>query len=489
MAHHIKEQEYSNLIPLLIILVIILVILFIPLRIMGYGFLPDDDILRHVAKAISGRDWNDILVLREGIKMDSHPGYHALLGMVYRITKLQPDALVFFAVTALFLTICLVPLFFIRRPEAWLGALLAVTLTNFIFINRILLGRPLILTMTTLIVLCLVWTRLKNKKIDYGIMSILTLMITLSVWIHCTWYMFIFVTLCFALAREWRVTARIGICMITGILLGAILTGSPILFFKQNLLHGFLAFHKHALPRTLAIEFRPLTGDIVMVIFVCLMLLWRKGRGDWNIKCIDNPVFIIAMSGWVLGFFVGRFWIDWGIPALLVWTAREFEEVFDKYIPFFSWRRFLLALAMGVVLYPAITNDINDRWSNQPVAEYLFKDSPEKTSWMPDPGGIVYSDDMRAFFLTFYKYPNAPWRYAVGFEPALMTQQDLDIFLNIHMTRCSLQSFYPWISKMKPADRLIITSLSDASTKIPELEWYDAGSGFWIGRLPRAKGK
>lgn len=490
MASGIKKlPAQSDLIPLFITLASVLVIIFIPLRIMGYGFLPIDDVLRHAAKAISGRDWNDVLVLREGISMDSHPGYHALLGLFYSITKCRPDMLVFSAISALFIAFCLAPLFFVRRQEAWLAALLAITLTDFSFVTRLLIGRPYIITMATLLVLCLIWPRLKDAKMPYGAMSLITALIALATWIHCSWYLFIFASLAFLLAREWRVFTRMAACAVAGVLLGALLTGLPILFLKQNLMHAFLAFSRHALPRTLAIEFRPLTGELPTVIFVSFMLLWRQARGRWDIKSIDNPVFILALLGWILGFFVGRFWYDWGVPALLVWMAREFEDIFEGCAPFFSLRRLILTLAIVAVLYPAVTNDVNNRWSEQPAAEYLFKDSEEKASWMPDPGGIIYSDDLRVFFLTFYKNPYAPWRYMVGFEPALMPEKDLDIFLNIHMTRSAAKSFSPWIDKMKPADRLAVTPQQEGPPKIAELEWYYAGSGLWMGRLPRTKAK
>ena len=50
----------------LIILAVITALCLIPLRIISYGYMPSDDALRHVAKVVSGRPWQDILVMREG---------------------------------------------------------------------------------------------------------------------------------------------------------------------------------------------------------------------------------------------------------------------------------------------------------------------------------------------------------------------------------------------------------------------------------------
>jgi hypothetical protein len=50
-------------------IVLLVSIVLIPLRILGRGFLPPDDALRHAAKAVSGREWSEILVLRPGVAL------------------------------------------------------------------------------------------------------------------------------------------------------------------------------------------------------------------------------------------------------------------------------------------------------------------------------------------------------------------------------------------------------------------------------------
>ena len=48
---------------------------------------------------------------------------------------------------------------------------------------------------------------------------------------------------------------------------------------------------------------------------------------------------------------------------------------------------------------------------------YLTQDNPDLNGWLPDQGGIFYTADMTLFFQTFFKNPQANWRYSVGFEP------------------------------------------------------------------------
>ena len=105
--------------------------------------------------------------------------------------------------------------------------------------------------------------------------------------------------------------------------------------------------------------------------------------------------------------------------------------------------------------------------------------------WLPDPGGIVYSDTNAVFFDTFYANPSAPWRYLLAFEPTLMPDEDIRIWHRIQWNRGAYVAFAPWVEKMKPADRLILERPGLPS--IPGLEWANPAIDLWVGRLPKSK--
>ena len=71
-------------VPLAVWTIVILVILAIPLKIIGYGYLPMDDTLRHAAKAVSGKSWSEILVLNDAYKIDHEFGWNLLLEKIYQ---------------------------------------------------------------------------------------------------------------------------------------------------------------------------------------------------------------------------------------------------------------------------------------------------------------------------------------------------------------------------------------------------------------------
>jgi hypothetical protein len=351
---------------------------------------------------------------------------------------------------------------------------------------RLFLGRPYIFTMAVLVFILFAWTRFKEKRIPWWFFALNTLLIAASTWIHCLWHLLALPIFCFLLARQWRVAFVLSLSTIVGILLGASFTGQPLQFLIQTITHSLRSLSSFPLQRMLATEFYPSSGEVIMVITTLGIMAWRALRGRWDSRRINNPVFILALTGWILGLYVQRFWLDWGMPALLVWIAQEFDEALEEKIKRFSLKRVAIAGVIAITLFFITTSDINDRWTANLTAEYLSAENPKQAGWLPETGGIVYAADMTIFYQTFYKNPNAPWRYILGFEPTMMPEDDLEIYKKIYWNAGAPEAFKPWVEKMKPADRLIVkSSLMNPAKAIPELEWNQATKGVWIGRLPK----
>ena len=482
MANAPKASRY---IEALVLCMVLAVIIIAPLRIGGYGYLPGDDALRHSAKVVSGKSWDEILILHDGIEMDSHPGWHAILGSIYNLTNWEPDSLVFFSFSILFVIFCLVPVFMFDRPEAWIASLLSAAVFNFTLIYRITLGRPYIFTMAVVLFMCLIWPKFRTKQTPYAPLAGLSVAIALSTWIHCSWYLFALPIFTFFLAREWRVAFRITIAVAVGIIIGALLTGNPIQFLEETLLHAVRAFEGNPLQRILVTEFQPFSGDATTVLVVSVMLIWRRLRGAWDKEVVDNPVFFLAVIGWVLGFISLRFWVDWGMPAAYLWIALEFQDVFKTNLPLLSWNRFILALAICGTFIVSITGDVGGRWTNNLTKSYIISKNSEDKEWLPEKNGIIYSHDMTIFYDTFFKNPKADWRYILGFEPTMMPPEDLAIFRKIRFNFDAYTTFGPWVKKMRFQDRLIVRQENPGIPNISDLEWKQLARGIWVGRLPR----
>ena len=473
-----------KLIPVLATCLIVLTIVLIPFRIIGTGFLPADDALRHAAKAVSGKAWDQILVLRDGINIDIHSGWHALLRVVYKAFNLNIYSLLIFSVVSLFVIFSLVPVMLLKRPEAWALSLIVMCVAQPYTAGRLLLGRPYLITMAVVVAIGCLWPHLAGKKPRYDIMASLAAGVAVATWTHGGWYFFIVPVSAFFLARQWLAGARIALTVAAGIIAGIVLTGHPVTFVTQNLRLVFFAFSDYRLPRMLVPEIQPFLGDNVLVIAIILMLMWRAIRGDHNKKAVDDPVFMMAFVSWVAGFVTKRFWLDIGTAAALLWMATEFEAVLMKRFQPASPKRLLSAAAISLVLFAAFTSDGMNRWSaNRPVSCLNFK-APQNASWAPGPGGTVYSSEIGLFHVMFFQNPEAPWRYMLGFEPGIMPPEDLAIYKNIKL-RSDMASFEPWIRKLRPEDRLVVLNPSGETPKLKELEWYNPGNNVWIGRLKK----
>ena len=450
------------------------------LRVIGQGYFPSDDALRHVAKVVSGQSWAEILVIRPEIIMDSHPGWHAILQLVQFFSGNDKTLLLNFSVIFFFLAFTMPPVFYFRQSEAWIVTLALSTVFFFGPVYRLFYGRPYIASMAMVLLFCFLWDRIRGKKRPWAELVVLALVAALVTWIHGTWYLFALPLLALLLARQWRVFMLMSGAISLGVFLGAMFTGSPLAFLHQMLFHTLEAFGRHNFQRQLVSEFQPFAGEVPVFLLVSTLLLWRWARGEWDIKIVDNPIFYLAVTGWILGFTAMRFWSDWAWPALAFWTTLEIQAALERYTDMFSLKRLAFAVVFCLVLLLAVTNDRDSHWSGV-VSEWPSIENAEHRPWLPDDGGILYNDNMTLFYQVFYLNPHGPWRYTLGFEPVWMTDDNLEVYRNIQLTRGKNQSYIPWVNKMTKNDRMIL--MRNSKPQIEGLEWHEVTPTVWSGKL------
>jgi hypothetical protein len=476
-------NEAKRYVPLAAWLLAITTLIFVPLKILSLGYLPADDALRHAAKAVSGKPWQEILVMRSDFHIDPHPGWHAILGAAHRALGWNTETLVVVPVVVLMLLVSASVLAWLRRPESWLAVLLAVTVFVPNFVARLALGRPYLVTMAAFMTMLILWSRMENRRPRWGEIAATILLIAAAAWIHGSFYLVVMPAGALLFSGRWRQAVAFGLCWAAGSFLGCALTGHPWQFLAQSVRHLFGVMGDFTLARQLVAELLPSDGDFGAVLAVVVMLLWRSRAADWKPQELLNPLFIMGILGWLLGLKVVRFWSDWGLPAMLIWLAFQFEKQFEKYVVADSWKRLLLTSGLALGVFLGMTSDRDSRWTAGLTKEYLQADRPDLAGWLPPPGGILYSADMRVFNDTFFKNPNAPWRYVLGFESALMRPEDLKVVRQVDWNFGDVRAYAPWVKKMRPEDRLVIRATAGAMPNIFELEWHYAVTDLWIGRL------
>jgi hypothetical protein len=461
---------------------------FAPARIGSMGFSPPDDANRHVAKAICGKPWNRILVMRHDITTDMHHGWDALLTFLHKRVGVRKYGLMAFSVSFCFVLFAAVPLFFLRRPESWLIVFGFLILFDPAGVLRFFLGRPFIIGCATLSFLLLTWRNFAGPTTRYGWMFLLIAVMACMAWLAPTAaYLFGIPLLGFALAREWRALVRLALCIAAGSCIGYALTGYPVQLVKNVSFMLFAGPDQHLLSRMLVTEFQPSAGNFLVLFSFIVLIVWRVLRKKWDRRVIDNPLFFNAVCGMFLGILIVRFWLDWGAIAAMLWLATEVDELLVEYFAFNEVRRFVLCGAVAVGFFVVLTADVGSRWTfmSPRFACSYEKAKPADKQWFPDSGGIIYNDNMEAFYQLFFDNPTAPWRYVVGFEPELMLPEDLTVYRSLQRMGNTVDRYTPWIDKMRPGDRMLLLTDGKVQPQIERLEWYYINRNTWFGRLPR----
>jgi hypothetical protein len=475
----------GRVVPLLVLAAALVAVLLLPLKIIGFGFLPPDDALADAAKAITGKPWPEILVLRSDYAIDNHIGWHALLRRVYLLTEWHDESLVVFSMAALFILVGWSALPWLKRPEAWLITLILVLGVQAPFMRRFMMGRPFMWSMLALITILFLWQSRGSSPPDKRFCALMTGSIAMAVLLHGVWYFWALPVAAFFLARQFRWAAALAGCWVLGTILGAIFTGRPVVYLTDawQLASGVIGLH--ATQGTLATELRPTTGNWFPLLLMGGLPVLRQLAKLPARPLSVQPAFWLACLGWVFGFQAERFWDDWGLPALMVLIALDLDSLLDTRLPADSVKRLALTGGLAVTLFLTTTNDADSRWSAGAGAEYLTADDPNLAGWLPGPGGIFYQSDMEFFYHTFFRNPAAPWRYTAGFEPALMPPDDFATYEKILANSGNPDAYRPWIKKMRPQDRLVLSARGNPSAFLPELEWKYAIDTLWLGRLPR----
>jgi hypothetical protein len=477
-------DSFRRYVPLAVWAIVILVIFIIPLKVIEYGYLPGDDSLRHAAKAVSGKSWSEILVLNDTYKIDHEFGWNLLLEKIHLWTNCDAESLVVFSVVALFIVAGWSVLPWLKRPEAWLVTLMAAMIVSDVP-QRFMLGRPFVLTAAALMVILFLWQRHGSSPPERWMLLLATALFAVCTFVHGVWYLWVLLLGAFFFAGQFRWAIALGFCWAIGIFIGSALTGHPFEYPIQALKLALLAVGMHDTTRTMATELQPFGGDILAVGILGGLLILRQ-LVKLNARPLSkNPAFWLACFSWVLAFKVGRFWEDWGWPALAVLITCDLQLLLLARFAADSFQRFALTFGLAVATFLAVTSDTNSRWSATLVNQYLTADNPDLNGWMPDKDGILYSADMTLFYQTFFKNPHGDWRYMLGFEPTWMPAEDFSVYHKVLWNFGDAKAYDPWVKKMRPEDRLVIRGGRGSPPGISQLEWNYGVTGIWVGRLPR----
>ncbi len=473
-------------IPRLVRALVFITLGLIPLGILRLGFLPPDEALSHAAKAISGKSWQEILVMPKELTIDHQRGWHALLEAVFRTFHPTADTLVAAGAVAMFLLFSFSFFACRSRPEAvaLMMVLSAVTIPG--FVSRLMLGRPSLAAAASLVLLLSLWA--PANRIGRLRPAFTVFLFASAVWIQGDYLLYLLPVAAFFTAGRIRQGLALTGCWVAGCALAAWLSGEPLAFWGQQARQIALSYNSSLPIRLLARDARPSGGDVSFLLTLAILLLFQKQlTGRWEKSRFLDPCFLLGVFGWILGFRAARFWLDWGLPAMMIWMAARIHTGLVWKSGYASWGRLAFAGLLCLALFLCFTGDLEERWTGNIAEPLLGREDKSLAEWLPGSGGIIYSIEPGVFYRTFYKNPDAPWRYVLGFEAGFMLPEDRSVLFDIQM-RTLYDSFDVWARKMRAEDRLMIRGSSSAKPKIPLLEWHFAPDyRIWIGRVRRTR--
>lgn len=459
MTTRTNRESLDFLIKLLIIVSCYAAIFLIPMKIGGMGYLPGDDALRHAAYAADDRDWGDVIVLNPIIHgdMDSHPGWHGLLRVLHNKLGFTPHGLVYFSFCATFILFMLSGLIASRNALAWMCACLLLLAAGSSLFPRLLLGRPFAITMAALVALLFLWTSTDLKswswKKEFGVVSSL-LFVTICA--HpSVWFIWPLPFLALVICRQFRSAGILAGGTIVALIVASIVCGGYNVLVLP-VVQLFQAFGSDSIVvGNLVTEFQPWPVTDTVWLFIAGLLIVRKLLGDdikGELKKPDTWLVIIAA---ILGFKVGRFMIDWAIPAIAVWMCRQFIIIGTK-LKLSQYASLGVAVLTLAALFFGLTSDIGSRYTRNRKDSLLTRPLEEIEVALPDRGGILYASDMTVFYRLYFRNPKDHYRFILAFEPGLMPPDDLKILRRIQFTDGLIDEYAAWFEKLTPKDRVVL---------------------------------
>jgi len=442
----------------LAIVVIAIALFSAHLRVLDYGYMPYDDVLRHAATAVAEQPYNEVLLYDDAVSAeDSTPGWHAVLRALHEWAGLDRFALVSISIFGFFLLFTLTPLFFMRRPEAWGAALLMAFVVDPLYAVRLSLGRPFILYATAIMLFVLAWDDLESASRGRRGMLLCFVGATLTTWLHSTWFLLFAVPGAALATGRYRAVARMTAAIGAGVLVGACLTLQPWTHLSYNVVHVLETMR--TTPGELRVfELQPSDGEFGFVVWALIALAARATLPELRRFSLAHAGVATAAVAWVLSLSATRFWADIGLPALMVTLALLLQEVLEARARSSARARVMLIVGLAAALHLGHAANLGGRWSQKPLAPYLAaSEDPTFDSWLPGPGGVVYSYEMRVFYGMYFVWPDGDWKYVLGLEQGVMPAADRAVAHDFARTR-SWEALTPWAERLRPEDRLVVVA-------------------------------
>ena len=234
-------------------------------------------------------------------------------------------------------------------------------------------------------------------------------------------------------------------------------------------------------------DFVPLLVENCWLFYV-LIVMWINSKKTKTafIKQLDNPLLFVAL---IIQLGINFGYIDLALfrdALLLLWFSSKFSEIFKLASCFKELRvKYSLGLFFVILFCFLATHDGLGRYSKQAIElgpiDFSLK---ELSEWKPEIGGIIYNEKADFAYAQYYHFPNAYYTYVNLNSFSLFEkerEQLLDINKMLKYKKKPLPDYYEnWVEQMTVRDRLVT---SEKINGLDNIEWLQCGQKLWIGKL------
>ena len=471
-----------NIEKLTAIIILLAVFVYIPYKILSFGYRPTDDTNRHIAFSQTNQTWSDVLVIEPSLSADHNAGWHFTLRTLHKYLGLNKEKLLTIIVVGMFLAFNLTGSLLSSNIASWSIVLLIMFVFDRGIFFRVLSGRPFIISSITALVLYKLWFIESFQQIKTSNKYLITLIfIALAVWLHGTWYTFLILPIALLLSGKLKKSIELCLIILISTVIGSYLTGNFSQFLYFHYANTINIFSEKVYNWQLVSEFAEGNVQIFEIIptaFIIILLIYSK-KITLN-ELSKDPLFIMVLLCWMLSIKVTRIWFDWGLIALMFWLSYKITDLIKEMQsikkPVFRWTLFLFIIVSLIVFLA------NSEWDNHQKRKSFSVDfsNPKFAEYKPLEGGIIYNDAMEHFYYNYFSDHEGKYKYVLGFEPAIMLPENRKIYREISYSGFHYTSYKPWIDKLTLKDRIFTSS--DIRLNYPELDWIMAGQKLFIGK-------
>ncbi len=408
------------------------ILVFVPLKILSYGWAPNYAMLISSALTQSSDIPLSQEIIKESIKDNT---------TIYEKAK---ETNLIYIVTGTFIVFNIIGLCFAPNSFAWFVSLIILMIANDNFIIRVLNCSPQILL--CLLLFCL-----------YPIFS--------------------------KYLKEHPKTASFAIILYI-FMLRSIIPPEVYAINEINLNYKYF----WTLPLE---EFLPLLIENNWLFFAFLLIGLSSYKNKTKfIHQFDNPILFCAFFFQLL---INLGYSDLAMfrdSLATIWMTESISEIINKSDCFKELR---VKIAMGsfvlVVFFLVATHDGLGRYSKEAIERMPVNFSlKELKGWAPEPGGIIYNDSLNFAISQYYSQPNAEYSY-IYLNNFSLFENERENIININRMlkkkKTPLPDFYEnWVDQMTSKDRLITSKKING---LDNIEWLRCGRVLWLGKLKNNK--